>query len=171
MTFNRRKFIKYCVWTGLIPSFFYFEKVTNASTLNIDTGLSALQSYIDLLLPEGELPGAITLGADNIVIKKAEQDITYAKAISAGISWLNFIAHKLNKTDFAALPKDSQLKVIALSERSPIATLPNLFYLTIRQDVFLYYYGHPEILKYFKYARPPQPIGFMDFSQPPNNVD
>jgi len=162
---NRRAFFKWCGNVGLTT--FLYAYIKNADSQVNAINLAALQRYIDLLLPENKMPGALTLGADQYILKKFENDKAYAKAITMGIVWLNYTAHKLNKTDFVALPETMQLKVISLSEQRAIATLPYLFYQTIRQDVFQYYYGHPEVLKHFYYARPPQPLGYMDFSEPP----
>jgi len=165
VNFNRRDFIKCCRHLALTSLFFPFLKKAQAQEKHLN--IKVLQIYIDLLLPGGEMPGALKLGADKLIINKYENDPTYARAIRLGIAWLNYMSQKLNKTAFSELSLDLQLNIIALSERSDIATLPNLFYLTVRQDVFQYYYGHPEILKYFHYARPPQPLGFMDFTEPP----
>jgi hypothetical protein len=168
--FNRRKFIRFNViaWTASLLS--PLLNIAKANSKDSSIELNVLQAYIEILLPEDDLlPGALQLGADTIIIKKAEQDEQYAKAIRKGISWLNFLAKKLDKPDFSQLPKKTQYKIVTLSEQSNIATLPNLFYHTIRQDVFQYYYSHPQVLKQFKYARPPQPLGFKDFTKPPVN--
>lgn len=171
MTFNRREFIKKSGLTGFVSLFIPFVTFAKPDSEVSGIDLSALRSYIDLLLPEDLLPGALQLKADNVILKKAEQDAQYAQAIRQGVHWLNFLAQKLNKTDFSSLPEDSQLKIVALSEHSQLATLPNLFYLTVRQDVFQFYYAHPEILKYFPYSRPPQPLGFADFTEAPVSID
>lgn len=168
VTFKRREFLKSTGLVGVISLINPWLKMAIGSDKDTSIDLSALQTYIDLLLPEDRLPGALQLGADKVILKKAKQDERYAKAIYRGVNWLNFVAKKLNTPDFASVSVESQLKIVALSERSQIATLPNLFYLTVRQDVFQYYYAHPEILKYFYYARPPQPLGFVDFTKPPS---
>lgn len=166
MVLNRRAFFKWCGSLGLTT--FLYSYIKNADSQVNAVNLPALQRYIDLLLPENKMPGALALGADQYILNKYAQDEAYAKAINLGTLWLNYTARKLNKTDFIALPEEMQLKVISISEQSAIATLPYLFYQTIRQDVFQYYYGHPEVLKHFYYARPPQPRGYMDFSEPPH---
>jgi len=165
MIFNRREFLKW--WVGLGLTSFSYPIVKKANSQTHVFNIKPLQVYIDLLLPENEMPGALKLGADKLILKKYAEDDIYAKAIRLGVLWLNYEARKLNQTRFIELPKEMQLKIVSLSEQSLIATLPYLFYQTVRQDVFQYYYGHPEILKYFYYARPPQPLGFMDFSEPP----
>ncbi|WP_160172724.1 gluconate 2-dehydrogenase subunit 3 family protein [Methylomarinum vadi] len=130
-------------------------------------GRKALQTYIDLLLPEDEWPGALQLGAEQIIIDKALQDPSFGRLIRKGVLWLNFLAKKLNVDDFADLPQLAQLKIIALSEKGNANSLPNQFYQSVRQEVFTFYYSHPEIMRHFRYARPPQPLGFPDFTKPP----
>lgn len=167
MNVKRRSFIKYsaCFW-----GFSLFS--CPVQSVNVQFRLSgeefnAIKSYIDLLLPEDELPGALSLNAEQVIAKKAKNDAVYAKGVKLGVYWLNYMANKINHSDFVSLPEEQQLKIIVLSEQSQIATLPYLFYRTIRDDVFQYYYAHPAVLSFFYYARPPQPLGFYDFEKPP----
>ncbi len=148
--------------------FFPIPVSVQATSVLNDTRLNSLRAYIDMLIPEDQLPGALSLNAETVILQKAEKDHDYATAISRGVLWLNIWAKKLGAMNFYELPEANRLKIVALSEQSRLATLPNLFYLTVRQDVFQYYYAHPEILKHFYYARPPQPDGFPDFSEPPH---
>ena len=47
-------------------------------------------------------------------------------------------------------------------------TLPRVFFERTRGDAFFHYYGHPESWRGITYYRgPPQPLGFLDYDQPP----
>lgn len=164
MTISRRFFIKsttsaaFTVALGLLPY------RSGAGALPQTNTVSA---YIDNLIPKDEFPGAIDLGADDFILHKSTADPLYGKTLDLGTSWLNKVAQKFNHQTFSSLPRTIQLKIMAYAEQQPIATLPHLFHHTLRDDVFSYYYFHPEIIAHFSYAGPPQPVGFPDFADPP----
>lgn len=167
MKLTRRTFVKWFSLSGIAAFIKPLPIFAKTIAESVDIDLPALKAYIDLILPKDELPGAIELGADKVLLQKAEHDARYAQTLGKGADWLNFLAFELGGKDFATLAEAQQSKIVSASESSPIASLPNLFYHTVRQDVFQFYYGHPEIVKHFHYAQPPQPHGFSDFAGPP----
>jgi gluconate 2-dehydrogenase subunit 3-like protein len=167
VSFTRRFFIKSTIIASLSAFSSLFSQQVKSASIISERELSALRGYINLLIPTDETPGALELGADRLILQKAKIDPLYAKGITKGSAWLNLTAQALKHDRFIDLPQATQLKIIAFSEKRPIATLPHYLHHTLRDDVFNYYYSHPEVIEHFRYAGPPQPIGFPDFANAP----
>jgi hypothetical protein len=85
-----------------------------------------------------------------------------------GLEWLNKQARAGYGRDFPLLDEGSREEVVRQAEAAGYDTLPRVFFERTRADAFFHYYGRPESWRGMAHYRgPPQPLGFMDYAQPP----
>lgn len=136
----------------------------------IDTGdWHCLEAWVDTLLPADEIsPGAGELGVPARIADKASGNPGYLKLVKSGCRWLDQQARDRGARDFAALDEDEREVIVRLAEQSAPRSLPRKFFEKTRDDTFQFYYARPESWVMLEYPGPPQPLGFMDYAQPPS---
>jgi hypothetical protein len=97
---------------------------------------------------------------------KARPD--YHRLLERGLDWLNTQAQFKHGRNFAQLDEPSRDAIVGQAATAGYGTLPRVFFEQTRADAFFHYYGHPESWRgIVQYRGPTQPLGFLDYAQPP----
>lgn len=122
---------------------------------------------VDLLVPRDETPGALDLGVHNGVIGDLEGKPARAKFYAEGLLDLDRDAHAKHGADFLALDSVRQESLLQALYDDP---RPTRGWRTVRQlrlDTMRLYYARPEVWPSLGFDGPPQPGGFLDYTNPP----
>jgi len=126
-----------------------------------------LAVLLDTLIPDDDSPGATETGVAQAIRDKTEQNSRYRKLIESGCAWLDIQANDKAGIPFAELHEDQREAIVDLAASGRGGRGAFLFFQTMRTDAFHYYYAQPEAWAALRYAGPPQPHGFMDYTHPP----
>jgi hypothetical protein len=130
--------------------------------------IKVLAAYVDTLLPpEQDRPGASELGVHERLAASAKTKPRYLTLLQWGARWLHHQAKDNTGTGFAALDEAGRIAVVKLAEAGETTSRQRTFFEFSRQDAFRYYYANPQSWPGLGYAGPPQPLGFLDYTQPP----
>jgi hypothetical protein len=129
--------------------------------------LRALAPYLDTLLPEDATPSATQLGTDGALLEQALERRDVARLLELGCSWLDAQARDRGATEFSELDEGQRAAVVAIAERSPSDSMPRAFFSYTQSEAFFHYYAQPGAWPELGFSGPPQPMGFLDFAQPP----
>lgn len=129
---------------------------------------ATLRAYVEVLIPADETPSGTALGVDKQlrVVAKGQRD--YERLLDLGLAWLNRQARSNYGRNFPELDESGREAVVARAAAADYMTLPRVFFERTRADAFFHYYGRPESWRGMRHYRgPPQPLGFMDYTQAP----
>jgi hypothetical protein len=130
---------------------------------------TTLRAYVDVLIPADETPGASALGVDKQLLVMAKGQWTYQRLLDLGLDWLNSQARARYGRNFTELDERNREAVVGQAAAAGYNTLPRVFFERTRADAFFHYYGRPEGWRGIaQYRGPPQPLGFLDYTQPPH---
>jgi hypothetical protein len=119
------------------------------------------------LIPADEAPGATELGVAEKIAVKAAADRDYRELVEQGCDWLDKQARQYGADRFASLSEPQRERVVTLAAEGTAGIGPLIFFNETRSDAFSHYYAHPRSWRPLGYAGPPQPMGFMDYADPP----
>jgi len=173
---TRRGFIKTIAFgilgKGVISS---FPRGANAKPDEFEKGLEIEKGYVTFnpetqksleALADTVLPGAKEIGIRAKFMNYFKNNIGLAGYFDAGIWNLDTISKQKFKKPYYQLKTkeeiDAVLKHVA-SRGSNRQFLKNFKDITVRL-----YYSSPEVWKSLSYSGPPQPRGFMNYSEPAN---
>lgn len=122
---------------------------------------------VDLLVPRDETPGALDLGVHQRVIDKLEGDRTLAKVYAEALLDLDRESRAKHGADFLKLDAAQQEGLLQSRSDAPLSTLGGYFFALLRGDTMRFYYARPEVWPSLGFDGPPQPRGFLDYSEPP----
>ena len=129
---------------------------------------STLRAYVDVLIPADETPSATALDVDKQILVVARGHRNYQRLLDLGLDWLNMQARAKHGRNFPELAEGDREAVVRQAADAPNKTLPRIFFERTRADAFHFYYGRPESWRGIAHYRgPPQPLGFMDYAEPP----
>lgn len=164
--FTRRDLIRHlAALSAWVPASVLLAAPTGTS--EADQALRALGSFLDTLLPADTTPGATQLEVDKAIITQARANKRLQRLLTLGCAWLDTQAKERGAEDFAALAQPDRDAIVSAAEMSPAQSLPRAFFEQTRSLAFFHYYARPETWPGMAYAGPPQPRGFLDFTQPP----
>jgi hypothetical protein len=126
-----------------------------------------LTRIVDLLVPRDETPGAVDLGVHQRVIGELDVDRTRAKASAEALLGLDRDARARHGADFLALDEAPQEDLLLSLAAAPRSTPAGRFVRLLRHDTMRFYYAHPEVWPSLGFDGPPQPRGFLDYTEPP----
>ena len=129
--------------------------------------LQSLPAYLNTLLPEYLAPAASAVGTDKALLGIAKQHAGYLKLLLSGCSWLDMVASENGFKRFSDMPEAYRIQVISAAEKADGTSVQQFFRRT-RDDAFKHYYAQPATWSYLGFNGPPQPAGFMDFTQAPD---
>ncbi len=164
---SRRFFSKLVAFTGLSTIFGSLLAWAQIQPIKDSIDITALEAYVDTLIPPDETPGAVALGVVDRILKKSETEAAYQAMIVSGCQWLNRQARKEGFEGFSKLSEENKEKIVRIAEMSLPGSPENSFFLKTRSDSFVYYYSNPKALALLSYSGPPQPLGFLDHGLPP----
>ncbi|UCE78583.1 MAG: gluconate 2-dehydrogenase subunit 3 family protein [Nitrospiraceae bacterium] len=167
---SRRLFLKLSIGAGLLASSGYiFKTVLWPSQVTPDE-TKTLASYLDTLIPPDITPGAVELNVHEMIISKTRTDRKYRRLIKKGCRWLDTEAGSFNADRFASLGELNRQKIVKIASQGKRDSLTGIFFERTRLDAFFYYYGTIQSWKSLGYEGPPQPIGFPDYTSPPEDI-
>ena len=163
---SRRGFLRLLLaLSALLPARLLLAAPVDKATRRIS--VRALGPYLDTLIPEDSTPSATQLGVDKALIDLARKRPQVARLIGLGCAWLDAQASERGAEGFAALDAAGREAVVALAEQSPARSLPRAFFELTQRQAFSHYYAQPAAWNGLGFAGPPQPMGFLDFAEPP----
>jgi len=131
---------------------------------------AALPSYLETLLPsEGPMPGAIAAGVPAAILEKASATPGYDRLLLDGSLWLEREARRTAMVPFNGLSEEQRVHLITRAENSPQGSLPRVFFRRTHKDALEIYYSKPKVWAALGYGGPPQPLGYPDYRNPPQN--
>jgi hypothetical protein len=122
---------------------------------------------VDLLVPRDETPGAVDLNVHERVIDKIESNRTLARVYAGMLLGLDRDARAKHGADFLALDTARQEGLLRALSETPPYTLGARGFRQLRDDTMRFYYARPEVWPSLGFDGPPQPGGFMDYTNPP----
>lgn len=129
---------------------------------------TTLAAFVDTLLPAWEdSPAASSLGVPARILTVAGRRPPYAGLLSAGCNWLDAAARARHGSAFADLAPADREAIAAAAETSARGSGPAQFFAIVHRHAMELFYSHPDAWPALAYAGPPQPIGFMDYADPP----
>ena len=150
-----------------------------------------------IIIPSDDNPGATEAGVvDYIDRSVADSDKRQGK-YRKWLKWLDDLSQEEYGTDFLTLDLKKQIDLLRrIDENVAVRSRPissfmervdrkidktwdsqfgigknSFFFRTIRRDVILAFYSSPISWKAIGYFGPPQPVGYLDFSQPPSSAN
>ncbi len=129
--------------------------------------LTALAPYLDILIPRDETGSATDFGVDRTLIDQAGSNKRHMRLLRAGCKWLDFEARKTGSAGFADLDPAAQEEIVAKAADARGRSLPRVFFNVTRRNAFRAYYADPASWRDLGYRGPPQPEGYMDFTEAP----
>ena len=123
-----------------------------------------LVALVDTLVPTDESPGAIDLGVHERLLDAARNSSQLRRQLRVGAQWLNQSAQRAFEDHFGELDLERREQIVAQLVE---AGEQDGFFRSVRSFVMRDYYAHAEVFASLHYSGPPQPAGFMDYTQPP----
>ena len=168
MKLTRRILLRFFARAGLVLGF--APIATDAVARDgLDPAIRrTLASYLDTLIPDDEAsPGAVKAGIDKRFASLTEASPQFRKLIVAGCRWLDGEAVKAGTRSFPGLDEDKRNAIIGRASRSARRSVPRQFFDRTRRPAFVLYYGIASSWSAIGYAGPPQPAGFLDYAESP----
>lgn len=173
---SRRKFLKTLavgviggeVMTGL-PATVLAKKDPSGGGFEIEKGFKVFNEVTQknmLKLAEALVPGSEKLGIKDKVMNLVRNDKGVAGFLDAGFWNINSLSTAKFDKPFYAL--ENKEDIDALIKHISVRNRP--FFRQFKGIVMKFYYSDPAVWKKLSYNGPPQPKGFMDYSQPPEKV-
>jgi hypothetical protein len=173
MKSSRRKFLK-TVAAGVIggeivsgsPNLVFAKPDPYADGFEVKKGFKVFEKTTQknmMKLAETIIPGCGNLGMKDKLMRYLYSSRGTASFFDAGFWNLDAVCRKKFKVPFYSLEKkqeiDMLVKYISFNNRS--------FFSSFRKLMVQFYYSDPKVWKKLSYDGPPQPRGFMDYSEPP----
>jgi len=173
MKSSRRKFLK-TIAAGVIggeivsgsPASVFAKPVPYADGFEVKKGFKVLEKTTQknmMKLAETIIPGCGKLGMKDKLMGYLYSSKGTASFFDAGFWNVDAVCRKKFKVPFYSLENkkntDIIVKYISLNNRG--------FFVSFKKLVVQFYYTDPKVWKTLSYDGPPQPRGFMDYSEPP----
>ena len=126
-----------------------------------------IERIVDLLVPRDETPGAIDLGVHDRVLEGMARSTPLALACGEMMREADRDARVRHGADFLALDAARQTDVLQALAQGPSAGAGRRGFALLRREVMRLYYSQPPAWPSLGLDGPPQPIGFPDYTDPP----
>jgi len=124
----------------------------------------SIERIVDLLVPRDETLGAVDLGIDASVFAEMQADPALALVYGPLLAEVDREARVQHRATFLSLAVGQQQEVLqALSAAARTAGA----FQQLRNHAMRLYYARPEVWPSLGFAGPPQPAGFVDYTDPP----
>ena len=119
---------------------------------------AALDAFLDILLPaDADTPSASTLQIGAEIREIIPPDSLSWKLLNLGSKWLD----SLDAQAFAAMPLETQTKIVTWMSTANVDEIPGRFYQVIRLFAVELYYARPEAISGLPLQVAPQPQGYL----------
>lgn len=167
MQFSRRRFLGLSLGAGLLAGIGFLFKKLFWSAPAQSPEFQTLAAYLDTLIPADEFPSATQLGVTERLMAQTEANDGYRQFIKKGCEWLDAQAKQYGAADFAALSEAQREQVVSLAATGKAGVSVQMFFDQTQAYAFIHYYAHPQSWRALGYGGPPQPQGFMNYTQAP----
>lgn len=164
----RRSFVQKILGSSFLVALAGYKPSAFSRVMPGKETLSALPAFLDVLLPEDGSPSATQLGIDQQLYSHAAAIENYPWLLQLGCQWLDQQAFTAADVSFRQLSPETMDEIVRRAEMSPETSVQKLFFERVKSDTFTFYYGHPASWGAIGFSGPIQPLGFPDFSVPPN---
>ena len=167
MSLSRRQFFSLTLGTGLWASLGTACRRSAQDVLGQPGRQQTLEAYLDTLIPADDTPSATQLGVSEKILSRAATDSDYLRLLKRGCDWLDTQAKESGAAHFAALSEDQRERLIHLAAEGEGGPWVEMFFDQTLADAFSHYYADPRSWRSLDYPGPPQPRGFLDYTQAP----
>lgn len=128
-----------------------------------------LRAYLDTLIPADEQgPGALGLGVLEAMEGAAARDTRYRRLLDLGCAWLDQQAAFFGETAFGVLGENERDRLVLFASEQAPGSNARMFFETTQAHAFRVFWASPEAWAGIGYQGPPQPEGFLDYTEPPS---
>lgn len=128
---------------------------------------AVVERIVDLLVPRDATPGALDLGLQRGVIEWVQADAMRAKAVAATVHDLDSAARSSHGGGFMALAAVRQIELLQALAQATRTRIGGYGFVLLREETMAAYYARPEAWPSLGFAGPPQPLGFLDYTDAP----
>jgi hypothetical protein len=135
-----------------------------------DASKATLAAFLDTLIPADDYgPGATMLGTDKVIFTLAEANEGVRNFVQANLEWLDEKAGEMMGATFADLSAKQREVIVAEMEAEPPGSSARRFFDSVRVAALNHFYTQPQAWEPLGYRGPPQPDGFMDYTEAPED--
>ncbi len=172
---SRRKFLK-TLAVGIIGGEVISALPVTSFAKNFDKGIEIQKGYIVFnentqkvmeAFAEALVPGSKEINIKDRVMSYVDRDRTTATYFDAGLWNLDAKSVSRYKKHFYNLKDKKNIDTLI----NHVKTSNVLFFTQFRYLIIKLYYSDPKVWKQLSYNGPPQTKGFMDYSEPPQQVN
>jgi|GEM_PF-1747499 len=148
----------------------FFAKLRGQENQKNEAFEKGLQSWMEALFPsDADSPGAGKLNIHLDILKKGRGEKNYLHLMQTGVRWADREAIAKGKRSFPELdPKEAEA-IVAKAEEKGTGDTVGLFFAHTLYDGTRYYYSRAESWSGIAYPHPPQPTGFVNHAEAPEN--
>lgn len=128
---------------------------------------SIVSAIVDLLIPRDDIPGALDLHIDRLLIRKAEVDRSVGRLIAETCHWLDRQAELRHGGNFLDLASSERNKLLEAMAATGLGSIMSNGFWWLRNGAMELYYSQPVTWEGLGFAGPPQPVGFPDYATRP----
>ena len=178
-------------WKPAIPAY-------NDKALFFDEHQYALVATLAaIIIPSDDDPGATEAGVVDYIDRSVADSDKRQGIYRKGLKWLEDLSQEEYGTDFLTVDLMKQIELLRrIDETATVRSRPvssfmerldrkidnvwdsqfgigyhSVFFKTLHRDVILAFYSDPISWQAVGYYGPPQPVGYLDFSQPPSSAN
>lgn len=139
MTLSRRQLLKLAAGSFI---FFGFHRAFAAGFPEL--AAKVLPVFLDTLIPADESPSASDLQVDGKLLKRVEQDPSYAKLLEYGCVWLEQNSNREYQKSFWQITHQQRHQIVILLASKHPSNNAHRFFTRVQRDSFELYYSDPE---------------------------
>jgi hypothetical protein len=125
---------------------------------------STLLAFINTIIPN-----ALTQQLLRQIENKYQTNLKQKHLITWGCLWLDAQAKIKGKNSFYLLSEGQQIEIVTLAENSKKNSAEFYFFYTLRNSLMQYHYSAAYGLQPLGFSHPPQPLGYSDYNQKPED--
>lgn len=148
-------------------AFWRQRSASTASQSAAELESATLERIVDLLVPRDETPGALDLGLHRQVLGSMAADASLALAYAEMLQVLDREAWARHRGHFLGSDASVQQAMLEQLSQAPPSAPGVRGFILLRQQTMQLYYAQPQAWPSLGFAGPPQPLGFMDYAEPP----
>jgi hypothetical protein len=133
-----------------------------------ESRLRTFEALLDVVIPEGDLPGHRTTGIMSALVTQLEANRNSRRALGDGLRHLERRARSVGADGFAELDPVARMRLFAACGDQPDGSLLRFFYRTVRDGAMRLHFSQPVVWRRVGLPNPPQPDGYPLYSEAPN---
>ncbi len=131
---------------------------------------TSLDAVVDTFFPADETPGAAELGVHVKVHAWGQSTPKLQRLLEQLCAWLDRESQRLGTGHFAALDAAQRDRLLRRLAAGDAGRVMQRFVLRLRNEAFTHYYGERCTWAGLHYSGPPQPAGFIHYTEAPRKA-